>query len=41
MDSYPPLGRFSVKDLLNPPFVVPFLIILGIAIWIAVRPHLG
>jgi len=32
---------FSAKDLLNPPFAVPFLLAVGIVIWVLLKPHLG
>lgn len=32
---------FTAKDLLNPPFAVPFLLAVGIVLWVFLKPSLG
>ncbi|KIL99591.1 hypothetical protein CCC_04107 [Paramagnetospirillum magnetotacticum MS-1] len=32
---------FALKDWMVPPILVPLALVLTIAIWVAVRPHLG
>jgi len=33
--------HFTAKDLLTPPFAVPFLLAVGIVVWVFLKPYLG
>jgi len=41
MKSDTPNCACSFKEWLVPPVLIPIFLILGLAIWVAIRPHIG
>ena len=33
--------KLTTRDLLMPPVLIPVVLLIGLALWVALRPHLG
>ncbi len=41
MNDHSPLAAWTAKDWLTPPVLVPLFLVIGLGLWIAIRPYLG